>query len=154
MTRRLMEVIRSTPVRNEAQISGKPLLLSSDRADQRVWERKEILCREQGGIDTPDIPHEDSLIPLATPSHDALRLLKAALKVVVAAERTLDGPRDLRHETTAQIGLYAHLCQDSRTSGNRPPHELLTPLPRHVPRAWMDPRGSAEEIDKVFLKTC
>jgi hypothetical protein len=46
-------------------------------------------------------------------------LLKAVLNVVVAEERALDGPEDLTHETTAQIGLYAHLGQDSRTSCNR-----------------------------------
>jgi hypothetical protein len=47
------EVIRCTPVSNEAYLSGKPLLLSSDRTDQGVWERKEIHCRGQRGIDTP-----------------------------------------------------------------------------------------------------
>jgi hypothetical protein len=46
-------MIEDTRVRNEAYISGKPLLLSSDRTDQGVWERKGILCRGQTGIDTP-----------------------------------------------------------------------------------------------------
>jgi hypothetical protein len=90
-----MEVIRCTPVRNEAYLSGKPLLLSGDRADQGVWERKGVLCRGQGGIDTPDNPHEDSLIPLPTPRQDAPELFKATLKVVVGEDRTLDGPEDL-----------------------------------------------------------
>jgi hypothetical protein len=53
VTGQVTEVIRCTPVRNEAYLSGKPLLLSGDRADQGVWERKGILCRGRGGIDTP-----------------------------------------------------------------------------------------------------
>jgi hypothetical protein len=56
-----------------------------------------------------------------TLSHDALRLLKSALHTFVADERLLEGPEDLTGMTTAQIGLYAHRDQDSRTSGNRPP---------------------------------
>jgi hypothetical protein len=34
-------------------------------------------------------------------SHEAPELFKAALNVVVAAERALDGPEDLAHGTTA-----------------------------------------------------
>jgi hypothetical protein len=61
------------------------------------------------------------MIPLPTLIHDAVELLKTPLNVVVGEERALDGPEDLTTEATAQIGLYAHLCQDSRTSTNRPP---------------------------------
>jgi hypothetical protein len=46
--------------------------------------------------------------------------LKAALNVVVGEERVLDDPEGLTDRTTAQNGLYAHLCQDSWTFGNRP----------------------------------
>ena len=52
LTGRLIEVIRCTPVRYQAYLSDKPLLLSSDLTDQGVWERKEILCRGQGRPDT------------------------------------------------------------------------------------------------------
>jgi len=38
----------------------------------------------------------------------APELFKAALKVVVAAERVLDDPEDLTTETVAQISLYAY----------------------------------------------
>jgi hypothetical protein len=50
---RLTGVIRFTPVRNEAYLSGKPLLLCSDRADQGFGKRKVILRRGQGSICTP-----------------------------------------------------------------------------------------------------
>ena len=74
-------------------MSGKPLLLSGDRADQGVWERKETLCR--GGkeaLHTPGIDTEGPLIPLPIPSHHAPELLKASLKVVVADERATRRP--------------------------------------------------------------
>ena len=48
------------------------------------------------------------------------QLLKAALNVFVAEVRTLDGPEDLSGETTAQIGLYSHPCQDGQASSIRP----------------------------------
>jgi hypothetical protein len=48
---------------------------------------------------------------------------------VVGEERTLDGLEDLDREATAQMGLYAHPCQDIRTSKKRPGRELLLPLP-------------------------
>jgi hypothetical protein len=51
--------------------------------------------------------------------------LKAALNVVVAVEQALDDPEGLIGETTAQMDLYTHLGQDSRTSCNRP--GALTP---------------------------
>jgi hypothetical protein len=57
--------------------------------------------------------------------HDALRLLKSALHTFVADERLLQGPEDLTGKTTAQIGLYAHRAQDSRTSKKRP--RVVTP---------------------------
>jgi hypothetical protein len=53
--------------------------------------------------------------------HDAVEFLKTPLNVFVAEELALDGPEDLAHVTTAQIGLYTHLCQDGLTSNNRPP---------------------------------
>jgi len=48
-------------------------------------------------------------------SHDASELFKAALKVVVAEERALDGPEDLAHGTTAHTGLCLHT--DVRITG-------------------------------------
>ena len=44
----------------------------------------------------------------------------------VADERVLDGPEALTGETTAQIGLYAHRCQDNRGLVIDPGCELLT----------------------------
>ena len=42
------------------------------------------------------------------PGQDIPEPFKAALEVLVANEQPLDGPEDLTHRTTAQIGLYAH----------------------------------------------
>jgi hypothetical protein len=41
------------------------------------------------------------LIALPIPSQDVPELLKAALKVVVAAEQALEGPEDVAQKTTA-----------------------------------------------------
>ena len=52
----------------------------------------------------------------------------------------------------AQIGLYAHPCQDSRTLAQS--CGQLTPDTPPPDRLIVDrPEGSAEEFDKVFLKT-
>ena len=61
-----MEVIRCTPVRNEAYLSGKPLLLSSDRADQGgLGEERNSLLGAKRRRHTPDNPRRDSLLPLS-----------------------------------------------------------------------------------------
>jgi hypothetical protein len=73
-----------------------------------------------GSSHAPDTDVEDPVIPLPTPNEDALRLLKAALTVVVGDEQLLDDQEDLAHKTMAQIRLYSHLGQDSLTSGDRP----------------------------------
>jgi hypothetical protein len=65
-----------------------------------VWERKEILCREQGGIDTPLILSRKLTILLPTLTYYAIELLKASLNAVVAEERAPDGPEDLTGKTT------------------------------------------------------
>ena len=44
---------------------------------------------------TPDLMFSRATIPLPTLIHDAVEHFKAALKIVVAAERTLDGPGTL-----------------------------------------------------------
>jgi hypothetical protein len=95
---------------------------------------------------TPDLPSREPEIPLPTLSHDAPELFKAALQVVVAEERALDGPEDLTTETAAQIGLYAH--PEVRTAEplvtDRPP-ELLTPSPvTSRERGW--PQGFGRGI--------
>jgi len=52
----------------------------------------------------------------------------------------------------AQIGLYAHLCQDSRTSGNRPPPWTPDPLPRSRPQEHGWTRGVGKgRWEKDFL---
>jgi hypothetical protein len=50
--------------------------------------------------DAPKHAAGDSPVPLPTLILDVPELLKAVLKIVVAAERALDGPEDLAHETT------------------------------------------------------
>ena len=61
------------------------------------------------GLDTPlPIPRKETRFLYRPPSHDAPELFKAALKVVVAAERALDDPEDRTTVTVAQISLYAH----------------------------------------------
>jgi hypothetical protein len=47
------------------------------------------------------IPLKDSRFLCRSPSHDVPQLVKATLKVVVAAERALDCPEDLTHRTMA-----------------------------------------------------
>jgi hypothetical protein len=78
---------------------------------------------------TPDQTTEKLPIPLQNPTHDVPKLLKAASNVFVAEEQALHDPEDLAGETTTQIGLYAHPCQDSRTSGHRLGCQLLLALP-------------------------
>jgi hypothetical protein len=90
---------------------------------------------------TPEYAAEELAIPLPTLSHDALRLLKAALNVVVAEGQTLDDPRDLTQETTARTGFYTHRGLDGEASSIRP--GVLTPdtpPPVASSRTWMDPR--------------
>jgi hypothetical protein len=53
---------------------------------------------------------------------------KPLFHTFVPDERVLEGPEDLTGKTTARIGLYANLCQDSLTSGDRPGTKLLVPL--------------------------
>jgi hypothetical protein len=77
--------------------------------------------RGQGSIDTPLILSLEPTIPLLTLIDSAVELLKASLNVVVAEEQAFDGPEGLTSEAAAQIGLYAHPCQDGRTPNSGPP---------------------------------
>jgi hypothetical protein len=78
------------------------------------------------GFDTPlTMPLKNPLIPLPIPKPRVPQSFKAALKVVVAAERTLDGPEDLTTETAAQTGFYTHQGLDGQGSSIRP--GALTP---------------------------
>src|SRR5918999_3069956 len=47
------------------------------------------------------------------------QLLKAAFNALVADERTVDDPRDLTSETTAQTGFYTHRGLDEQASSMR-----------------------------------
>jgi hypothetical protein len=69
-------------------------------------------------------------------------LLKAALNVFVADERTVYGPEDLTHKTTAQSGFYTHRGLDEQASSIRP--GVLTPdtLPGRVLENMDEPQGS------------
>ena len=82
------------------------------------------------------------------------RSFKAALNVVGAEEQALaaagtDGTVQAPKTASTRIRLR----QTGPLAADRP-HELLIPLPRRASRVWTDPRGSAEKIDEVFLKTC
>jgi hypothetical protein len=47
-------------------------------------------------------------------------LLKAALNLVVAEGQTLDDPRDLTEQTTAQTAFYTHRGLDEQACSIRP----------------------------------
>jgi hypothetical protein len=83
------------------------------------------------GLDTPlPIPRKDPRFLCRPPIPYAPELIKAALKVVVAAKRALDGPEGLTTETTTQMGLYTHRRQDDRGQLSIRGAELLgTPPP-------------------------
>jgi hypothetical protein len=79
------------------------------------------------------------------------QLLKAALKVVVAHERTVDGPEDLTHKTTAQTGFYTHRGLDEQASSIRP--GVLTPdtPPRSRPESVDRPRVRQRKMRRFFV---
>ena len=58
--------------------------------------------------------------PLLSQAWAMWNYLKAALNVVVADEQTLDDPRDLTEQTTAQTGFYTHRGLDEQASSIRP----------------------------------
>jgi hypothetical protein len=69
------------------------------------------------------------------------QLLKVAVSVFVADERTLNGPEDLTDKTTAQTGFSTQRGLDGQASSIRP--GALTPDPPPSvasSRTWMDPR--------------
>jgi hypothetical protein len=70
-------------------------------------------------------------------------LFKAALNALVADERTVDGPEDLTHKTTAQNGFYTHRGLDKQASSIRP--GALTPdtPPRSRPQEHGWTRGAS-----------
>ena len=143
-----MGVIRCTPVRDEAQISGKPQRLSSDRTDWRVWERKGILCRGQGGIDTPLILSLENPRFLCRPQ---ATVLQSGPECLCSRRTSSRRPEDLTGKTMAQIGLYTHRAQADRGSSNRP--GALTPdtpaLGSSHPRGpWIDLRVRHRKLRK------
>ena len=94
----------------------------SELHTSRGRKRKVRIFESSRRFDTPlRMALNNPPVPLPIPSKDVPEPFKAALNVFVAEERALDGPEDLTGKATAQIGLYAHRGQDSRTSGNRPP---------------------------------
>jgi hypothetical protein len=76
-------------------MSGKPLLLSSDRTDQGFGRGKGCFVRARRHRHTPDYLTRKLTILLLTLTYYAVELLKASLNAVVAEERALDGPEDL-----------------------------------------------------------
>jgi hypothetical protein len=112
---------------------------------------KSFLKGDMAPRHTPDYAAEESPAPLPTPNYDPFELLKAALNVFAAEVQTLDGPRDLTEETTAQTGFYTHRGLDEQASSIRP--GALTPdtPPRSRPQEHGWTRGSAwEDERKIF----
>ena len=96
------------------------------------------------------MPQNNPLIPLPIPVCNP-KLLKAALNVFVAEEQTLDDPRDLTEETTAQTGFYTHRGLDEQASSIRPGVLTPDPLPGRVLENMDGPEGSAwEDERKIF----
>src|SRR5215207_8095496 len=113
------------------------------RGDPRTADKPRVRWRSRdrgGGLATPLTRHLRGSLSLSRPlSHDALRLLKAAFHTFVPDERVLEGSGGLTGKTTAQIGLYAHRCQDNRglvidpgcrTPATPPPAGFFPPLLR------------------------
>jgi hypothetical protein len=88
-------------------------------------KRKVRIFEPSRGVDTPlNMPLKNSWFLCRSRSRHPF-LLKAALNVFVAEVQSLDDPRDLTEETTAQTGFYTHRGLDGRTSSDRP--GALTP---------------------------
>ena len=77
------------------------------------------------------MPLNNPLIPLPSPLCNP-KLLKAALNVFEAEGQTLEDPRDLTEETTAQTGFYTHRGLDEQASSIRPGALTPDPLPPRV----------------------
>jgi hypothetical protein len=67
----------------------------------------------------PDQGAQAFQVPLPAPRLRS-QSLEAALNAFVAEERTLDHPKDLPDQTTAQIGLYPHRGQHGPGPSYRP----------------------------------
>jgi hypothetical protein len=80
------------------------------------------------------------------------QLLKAALHTFVAEGQTLDDPRDLTEETTAQTAFYTHRGLDEQASSIRPPSELLTPLPGCLLKNMDGPEGRHGKMRERFCE--
>ena len=87
------------------------------------------------------MPLNNPLIPLPSPLCNP-KLLKAALNVFEAEGQTLEDPRDLTEETTAQTGFYTHRGLDEQASSIRA--GVLTPAtpPRSRPQEHRWTRGA------------
>jgi len=72
-----------------------------------------------GAVPTAEHPYEVVRIGVPYPLADLLNW---------EMNEPSTAPGDLTGNETAQIGLYAHRGQDSRTSNTGPPRELLHPL--------------------------
>jgi len=99
----------------------------------------------------PDIIVEVHPVHSGGPAPGNSELLNASLNVVVADERTVDGPEDLTHKTTAQTGFYTHRGLDEQASSIRPGASTPDPPPPVASsRPWMDPRGRHRKMRERF----
>jgi NADPH-dependent 2,4-dienoyl-CoA reductase/sulfur reductase-like enzyme len=88
--------------------------------------------------DDHDVKRTTCCIVVGGPAGAVLGLLLARKRVNVTLleahpdfDREFRGDTDPTDETKPQIGFSTHRGQGSRTSCNRPPHELLLPLAPH-----------------------
>ena len=86
----------------------------------------------------------------ADPKPKAPEFLKAALNVFVANVHTLDDPRDLTEDATAQTGFYPHRGLDEQASSIRA--GVLTPdtLPGRVLKNMDGPEGRHGKMRESF----
>ena len=84
----------------------EPRRCKNEPHTSRGRQRKLRISEPSQAFDTPLImPLNNPLIPLPIPSPDVPEPFKAALNVFVAEGQTLDDPRDLTEQTTAQTGF-------------------------------------------------
>jgi hypothetical protein len=103
------------------------------------------------GFDTPLTMLLKNVRFLCRPHPRCSRALQAALNVFVAEGQTLDDPRGLTEETTAQSGYYTHRGQDEQASSIRPGVLTPDPLPGRVLKNMDGPEGAAwEDERKIF----
>jgi hypothetical protein len=129
----------------------RPSEIRSELHTSRDRKRNVRIFEPSRGFDTP------LTIALNNPqflcrSHPRFpQLLKTPLNVFGVEGQTLDDPRGLTEESTAQTGFYTHRGLDEQASSIRP--GVFTPdTPPLVAssRTWKDPRGRHGKMRERF----